>query len=114
MVLLCGACDAGTLSEFPSAQRHAEPLSFEASGPGAPHLPSAWDQVRPQLVWDGTQFVSAWPDRRSGVGATVFGARIQAGALREPAGLQISPFLDGTSVSFVGSLALPSFSSASL
>jgi len=59
-------------AEAPAAHR-ADPLNLGATfdvASTSTWLPSGEDQMLPQVVWDGAEFLAVWPDRRSGAGAT--------------------------------------------
>lgn len=48
-------------------------------------------QVAPQIVWNGSQFLVVWMDRRSGVDYNIYGARLSStGTLLDSAGIAIS------------------------
>jgi hypothetical protein len=49
------------------------------------------DQTAPALGFNGTDFVAAWQDGRSGDGLDIYGTRVrQDGTVREPAGVAVS------------------------
>ncbi|MDI1448264.1 hypothetical protein [Polyangium sp. 6x1] len=49
------------------------------------------EQARPSVAWDGTSFVVAWQDYRSGSNQDVYAARVTpAGVVLDPAGIAVS------------------------
>ena len=58
---------------------------------GIPVSTAAEDQSAPTLVFDGTHYLVAWTDHRSGASFDVYGARVStAGAVLDPSGPPIS------------------------
>lgn len=70
---------------------------------------AASSQLAPDVIWDGTNFVVAWRDVRSGIG-DVYGARVSAaGVVQDAAGIAIS-----TAASEQSDVSLASNGSSSL
>ena len=62
------------------------PVSDPVPGP-----PANGNQTSPSVAFDGTNYLVAWQDYRSGTTSDIYGARVsQAGAVLDPAGIAIS------------------------
>jgi len=58
---------------------------------GIPISTAASDQLRPALAWNGSNYLVAWEDLRSGTTLDIYGARVSAaGAVQDAAGIPIS------------------------
>src|SRR5207244_3007283 len=58
---------------------------------GIPISTAADNQRLPRVAFDGTNYLVAWQDSRSGTNFDIYGARVsQAGAVLDPAGIPIS------------------------
>jgi hypothetical protein len=73
---------------------------------GIPVSTAAGAQLRPRVSHDGSRFVVAWEDRRSGAGSDVYASRVtDLGAVSEPAGIAVAATADDESSPDVGGAA---------
>jgi len=84
---------SGTSSDIYGARVSAAGAVQDASG--IPISTATSDQISPTLAWDGTNFLVAWIDLRSGPTYDIYGTRVSAaGAVQNSAGIPISTAAD--------------------